>query len=70
MEEADTLCDVVAFMHAGRIAAEGPPAELKAALGPHATLNEVFKHFAGATLDQAGSYRDIRRGRSAIEKRG
>src|SRR3989304_3341659 len=30
--EADRHCDTVAFIHSGRLAAQGPPAELKAGL--------------------------------------
>ena len=70
MEEANGLCDVVAFMHAGRIAALGPPAALKAALGPEATLDEVFEHFAGGTIEEGGTYSDIRRTRDAITRLG
>ncbi len=37
MEEAELLCDRVAVMHRGVIAAIGTPAELKAQVGPDAT---------------------------------
>ena len=43
MEEADALCDRVALMHLGTIRAEGSPDELKRALGPRATLEDVFR---------------------------
>ena len=48
MEEADQLCDRVAVMRDGRIVAIGTPAELKAAVGPEATLDDVFASLAGA----------------------
>jgi ABC-2 type transport system ATP-binding protein len=51
MEEADALCDRIALMHEGRIRAEGAPEELKDELGPDATLEDVFRHFTGGTLD-------------------
>jgi ABC-2 type transport system ATP-binding protein len=51
MQEADTLCDRVALMHHGRLRAVGTPAELKAAVGPAATLEDVFRHHAGSDLD-------------------
>ena len=38
----------MALMHLGTIRAEGAPDELKAALGPGATLEDVFRHFTGS----------------------
>jgi ABC-2 type transport system ATP-binding protein len=58
MEEADALCDMLAIMHAGRIAALGTPQALKAELGPNATLDDVFVKAAGVTIDQGGTFRD------------
>ena len=63
MEEADALCDRVALMHLGTIRAEGSPDELKAAIGPEATLEDVFRHHTGSALggDEAkGGLREIR----------
>jgi len=64
MEEAEALCDRVALMHLGTIRAEGTPESLKAALGPGATLEDVFRHFTGAVLDddteRKGGLREIR----------
>ncbi len=48
MEEADVLCDRVALMHHGSLRAVGTPAELKAKVGPQATLEDVFRHYAGS----------------------
>jgi ABC-2 type transport system ATP-binding protein len=42
MEEADELCDRMAIMHLGRIAAIGTPYELKAKVGPGATLERCL----------------------------
>ena len=50
MEEADLLCDRVALMHHGRLQAVGTPAELKASVSSDATLEDVFRHYAGADL--------------------
>jgi ABC-2 type transport system ATP-binding protein len=50
MGEANRLCDVVAFMHSGKILAQDSPANLKAQLGPDATLGDVFIHYAGASI--------------------
>jgi ABC-2 type transport system ATP-binding protein len=52
MDEADQYCDRVALMHRGRIRAMGTPAELKASVGPHATLDDVFRVI---TSDELGS---------------
>jgi ABC-2 type transport system ATP-binding protein len=71
MDEADTYCDRVALMHQGTIRAEGTPAELKAALGSEATLDEVFRHYTGHTLDhEPGGIRDVRRARRTARRLG
>ncbi|HTQ75938.1 MAG TPA: ATP-binding cassette domain-containing protein [Burkholderiales bacterium] len=61
MDEADHLCETVAFMHRGRLAGFGTPAELKAEVGPHATLDDVFIEMTGSAAGEAGSYREVRR---------
>lgn len=52
MAEADALCDRVALMHHGRLRALGTPTELKATVPgrPGATLEDVFRHYAGSDL--------------------
>ena len=71
MEEADQLCDRVALMHLGRIEAIGSPAELKLALGPDATLEDVFRHYAGTHLDdEGGRFRDVRAVRTTARRLG
>jgi ABC-2 type transport system ATP-binding protein len=70
MEEADELCDRLAVMHLGRIAAIGSTAELKASVGEEATLDDVFAHYSGATIEEGGTYRDIRRTRDATTRLG
>ncbi len=68
MEEADALCDRIGLMHGGKLVALGTPAELKAAVGPKARLDDVFVHFTGGTLDQGGSYRDAARARETARR--
>jgi ABC-2 type transport system ATP-binding protein len=63
MEEADVLCDRLAFLHRGKIAGLGSPEELKAAVSPHATLNDVFIQFTGASIVEEGDLRDVQRTR-------
>jgi ABC-2 type transport system ATP-binding protein len=70
MEEADELCDALAIMHLGKVAAVGAPSELKAAVGPQATLDDVFVHFSGGTIQEEGNYRDIRQTRSTARRLG
>ncbi|HEY6103029.1 MAG TPA: hypothetical protein VI007_07375 [bacterium] len=68
MEEADALCDAVAIIHRGEIAAVGSPASLKAAVGNGATLDDVFIHYAGSTLQEGGGYRDVVRTRRTARR--
>ena len=70
MEEADVLCDELAILHQGHLAVTGRPAELKARLGPQATLDDVFAEASGAIMDLGGNYRDVRQSRAAIRRRG
>jgi len=68
MEEADMLCDVVAFLHQGKIAGLGPPEHLKTAVGPHATLNDVFIQYTGASIVEEGDLRDVERTRRLAQR--
>ncbi len=68
MEEADVLCDRVALMHHGSLRAIGTPAELKWTVSPDATLEHVFRSYAGSDLTgdtASGGIRDIRSRRKA-----
>jgi len=73
MDEADAYCDRVALMHRGTIRATGSPADLRAGLHDGATLDEVFRHYTGGTLDdnaKEGGLRDVRRSRSTARRLG
>lgn len=50
MEEAEVLCDAVAIMDAGRIIAEGSPADLLARHPGAGSLGELFLRLTGKTL--------------------
>jgi ABC-2 type transport system ATP-binding protein len=52
MNEADKLCDVIAFMHQGHIIVMDSPTKLKSTLGGNATLDDVFIHYTGASVNQ------------------
>ncbi len=66
MDEADTLCDIVALMHLGRIVVMDTPTNLKAALGPQATLDDVFIFHTGSSLKGGGSYGHVKQIRRTI----
>jgi len=70
MEEADVLCEEVALMHQGRIAALGTPAALKSEVGPEATLDDVFARVAGGTIETGGQYKDVSRARTTARRLG
>ena len=70
MQEADELCEKIAFMHKGSIAIIGSPAELKTALGPEATLGDVFIRYTGAEISEGGDLRDVARARITSKRLG
>lgn len=70
MEEAEALCDELAIMHTGVIAALGAPADLRRQVGPLATLDDVFVHFAGGGISDEGTFRDIRSTRNTAARLG
>jgi len=79
MEEADAMCDNVAIMNHGKIAAMGSPDELKATIphnGEPVSLNKVFEYYAGDTLESSeaeGSrkeFRDVSRTRRTVRRLG
>lgn len=70
MEEADELCDRLAILHQGRVGLLGEPKDLKASIGPDATMADVFIRSVGGSIDEGGTYRDVRRLRSTVRRRG
>ncbi len=70
MEEADQLCDELAILHEGKVAIVGQPNDLKTAISPTATLDDVFVHCCGVQITEGGNYRDIRRTRSTVTRLG
>jgi ABC-2 type transport system ATP-binding protein len=50
MEEAEALCDTVAIMDAGRIIAEGSPADLLARHAGAGSLGDLFLKLTGRSL--------------------
>ncbi len=70
MDEAEELCDRVAVLHAGKIEGLGTPAELRAKLGPTATLDDVFAALTGGEIEAGGGYRDVRETRRSAREHG
>jgi ABC-2 type transport system ATP-binding protein len=69
MQEADQRCDRVALMHLGRIQALDTPAQLRATIGPDATLDDVFRAYTGDRLDESGgTMRDVRAARRTARR--
>ena len=70
MQEADQLCETIAFMHGGQLVAIGSPAGLKSQLGATVTLGDVFVHYTGATISEGGDFRDVARLRNTTKRLG
>jgi ABC-2 type transport system ATP-binding protein len=70
MDEADALCDRIGVLHAGVLEAVGAPAELKARVGPQATLDDVFIAITGGQIAEEGGYRSTREARRAERLHG
>jgi ABC-2 type transport system ATP-binding protein len=68
MEEADLLCDTVAFMHLGHIVAMDSPALLKEKIGEAATLNDVFMRYTGTSIKEGDLFRHVKQTRHAITR--
>jgi ABC-2 type transport system ATP-binding protein len=72
MDEIDKFCDRIALIDRGRIVAVGTPSELKARVGPNATLDDVFRRLVAAAseTETEGNYGEIRRERRAAQEHG
>jgi len=69
LEEVESLCDRLAIMTHGRMVAIGTVEYLKNSVGPEATLDEVFVHYAGTHEEQAG-FRAASRARRTARRLG
>ena len=70
MEEADRLCAEVAILHRGRVVALGAPTTLKAAVGADATLDDVFAHHTGGSIEPGGQIGDVQSARRTARRLG
>ncbi len=64
--EVDALCDCVGILHHGKLEKTGTPAELKAEIGPDATLDDVFERIVGKDSERGNDYYDIRQARRSV----
>ena len=55
MDEAEEVCDRLALIAGGKVAAIGTPNELKAKLGGDASLDDVFTQLTGTRIAAAGA---------------
>lgn len=69
MEEADQLCERLAFMHRGVMIAQGTPADLKAQQGSGATLDDVFIALTGASMSEREDYKHVAQVRRTVQRR-
>jgi ABC-2 type transport system ATP-binding protein len=68
MDEADRLCDIVAFMFMGKIVAIDTPANHKSQIGPNGTLDDVFLHHTGTSIVEGGTYAQAKEVRRTISQ--
>jgi ABC-2 type transport system ATP-binding protein len=70
MEEAEALCDKLAILHVGRVSVVGKPAELRIGLGESATMDDVFVHYAGGSIQESGTFREVAQTRRTAHRLG
>jgi len=70
LEEAERLCDRVAIMNHGKIAAIGSPLELQMALGANSTFEDVFEHYTSDEAAAQGAYDETSQTRRSAHRLG
>ena len=71
MEEADRLCNRIAFMSRGKLVASGTPQELKDSINkPGSTLEDAFIHYTSETLSEGSNFGNISRERKTAKRLG
>lgn len=71
MNEADNLCNRIAFMSRGKLVVSGTPLELKNSINkPDATLEDVFIHYTAETLSEEKTFSDVSRERKTTNRLG
>jgi ABC-2 type transport system ATP-binding protein len=70
MEEVEVLCDRLAILHRGQVGVIGTPAELRAGLGDDATMDDVFVHYAGGSIQEGGTFGEVAQTRRTAQRLG
>jgi ABC-2 type transport system ATP-binding protein len=70
MEEAEVLCNTLAILHRGKISVVGEPSELRAGLGEGASMDDVFAHYAGGSIQESGTFREVAQTRRTAHRLG
>jgi len=71
MEEADSLCNRVAIMSSGKVAAVGSPADLKESMKQtDATMDDVFIRYTSGRAESSGGFREATRTRRTARRLG
>jgi ABC-2 type transport system ATP-binding protein len=72
MDEIEEFCNRIALIDHGRVAAVGTAAELKARVGPNATLDDFFIQLVGSKTETEveRGYGEVRRARRAAREHG
>lgn len=70
MEEAEALCDQLAILHMGKVSVVGEPAKLREGLGGSATMDDVFAHYAGGSIYEGGTFREVVQTRRTARRLG
>ena len=72
MDEIEEFCDRIALIDHGQIVAVGTAAELKARVGPGASLDDVFIKLVAPSseIESGGGYVEVRRARRAERDHG
>jgi ABC-2 type transport system ATP-binding protein len=71
MDEADHLCNRIAFMSRGKLVASGTPQELKKSINKQdASLEDAFIHYTSETLSEGNDLRNISQERKTEQRLG
>jgi ABC-2 type transport system ATP-binding protein len=70
MEEAEELCDSLAILHRGQVSVVGKPSDLRAGLGAEASMDDVFAHYAGGSIQDSGTFREVAQTRRTVRRLG
>ena len=71
MDEAEHLCNRIAFMSRGKLVISGTPQELKDSINKQgSTLEEAFIHYTSETLPEGNNYNSVSSERKTAERLG